>query len=58
MIQKRFKQDSVTTVNIITMQKTGWTNHTYFLVLLYGLEKGFILDVITRGAVNNHFPLY
>ena len=28
-----------------------------FLVLP-GLEKGFILDVITRGAVNNHFPVY
>ena len=54
MIQKRFKQDPVTTA----MQKTGWTNHTSFLVLLYGLEKGFILDVITTGGINKHFPVY
>ena len=40
-----------------TMEKTGWTIHSSFLVLS-GLEKGFTLDVITRGAVNNHFPVY
>ena len=32
-----------------TMQKTGWTIHSSFLVL-YGLEKGFTLDVTTRGS--------
>ena len=33
------------------MQKTGWTNHSSFLVLS-GLKKGFTSDV------NNHFPVY
>ena len=33
---------------VSTMQKTGWTNHSSFLVLS-SLEKGFTLDVITRG---------
>ena len=37
------KQDPVS-----TMQKTGWTIHSSFLVLSV-LEKGFTLDVITRG---------
>ena len=39
-----------------TMQKTGWTIHSFFLVLS-GLEKGFTLDVITRGqsCVLGHF---
>ena len=31
------------------MQKTGWTIHSSFLVLLSGLDKGFTLDAITRG---------
>ena len=44
------KQDPVSTT-----QKTGWTIHSSFPVL-FGLEKGFILDVITRGGVNKHFP--
>ena len=30
------------------MQKTGWTIHSFFLVLS-GLKKSFTLDVITRG---------
>ena len=42
---------------VSTMQKTSWTIHSSFLVLP-GLEKGFTLDVITRGAVNNHSPMY
>ena len=46
------KQDPVPTT-----QKTGWTIHSSFPVL-FGLEKGFILDVITRGGVNKHFPVY
>ena len=50
MTQKRLKQDLVT-----TMQKTGWTNNTSFLVLLYGVEKGFVLDVITRGQSTTTF---
>ena len=39
------------------MQKTGWAIHSSFLVLS-GLEKGDILDLITREAVNNHFTVY
>ena len=41
------------------MRKTGWTNHSSFLVLS-GLKEGFTLDVITRGqsTFNNHFPVY
>ena len=31
-----------------TMQKTGWTIHSFFLVLS-GLKKSFTLDVITKG---------
>ena len=37
--KKHRKQDPVS-----TMQKTGWTIHSSFLVLS-GLEKGFTLDV-------------
>ena len=37
------KQDPVS-----TMQRTGWTDQSSFLVLSI-LEKGFTLDVITRG---------
>ena len=37
------KQDPVS-----TMQKTGWTIHSPFLVL-FGLKKNFTMDVITRG---------
>ena len=33
---------------VLTMQKTGWTIHSSFLVLS-GLEKGFTLNVITKG---------
>ena len=36
---------------------TGWTIHSFFLVRS-SMEKGFTLDVITRGAVNSHFPVY
>ena len=31
-----------------TMQKTGWTIHSPFLVL-FGVKKNFTVDVITRG---------
>ena len=43
-----FEQDPVS-----TMQKTGWTNHSSFLVLLSGFQFGWI----HWGAVNNHFPV-
>ena len=33
---------------VSTMQKTGWTIHSFFLVLC-GLKKSFTLDKITRG---------
>ena len=46
------EQDSVSTV-----QKTSWTIHSSFLVRS-SMEKGFTLDVITRGAVNSYFPVY
>ena len=36
------------------MQKTGWTNHSSFLVLS-GLEKGFTLDLITSGQSTTIF---
>ena len=39
------------------MQMTGWIIQSSLLVLS-GLKKSFTLDVITRRAVNNHFPLY
>ena len=37
-----------------TMQKTGWTIHSFFLVLS-GLKKSFTLDVITRGQSTTIF---
>ena len=37
-----------TTDSVSTMQKAGWTIHSSFLVLS-GLERGFILDPITKG---------
>ena len=37
-----------------TMQKTGWTNHSFFLVLS-GLKKSFTLDMITRGQSTTIF---
>ena len=40
----KVKQDPVS-----TMQKTGWTNHSSFLVL-YGSEKGFTLEVSLEGS--------
>ena len=40
-----------------TMQKTGWTNYSSFLVLS-GLKKGFRYGRDHWGAVNNHFPVY
>ena len=43
------KQDPVS-----TMQKTGWTIHSPFLVL-FGLKKNFTLDVITRGQSTTIF---
>ena len=43
------KQDPVS-----TMQKTGWTIHSPFLVL-FGLKKNFTLDVITRGQATTIF---
>ena len=46
---KRKKQDPVS-----TLQKTGWTIHSSFMVLS-GLEKGFTLDVITRGQSTTIF---
>ena len=36
------------------MQKTGWTIHSFFLVLS-GLKKSFTLDVITRGQSTTIF---
>ena len=36
------------------MQKTGWTIHSFFLVLS-GLEKSFTLDMITRGQSTTIF---
>ena len=39
------------------MEKTGWSFHSSFLVGS-GLKKGFTLDVITKGGVNNYFPVY
>ena len=41
--EEQVKQDPVS-----TMQETGWAIHSSFLVLS-GLEKGFTLNVITRG---------
>ena len=33
-----------------------WMDQLFlFFLICSGLEKGFTLDVITRGAVNNHF---
>ena len=43
--QKPEEQDTAS-----TMQKTGWTIHSSFLVLP-GLEKGFTLNMITRGEL-------
>ena len=37
-----------------TMQKTGWTINSFFLVLS-GLKKSFTLDVITRGQSTTIF---
>ena len=37
-----------------TMQKTGWTIHSFFLVLS-GLKKSFTLDMITRGQSTTIF---
>ena len=53
-LDDRWKQDPVS-----TLQKTGWTNYSSFLVWS-GLEKGFTLIMITKvqGAVNNHFHVY
>ena len=45
----KIKQDPVS-----TMQKTGWTIHSPFLVL-FGLKKNFTLDVITRGQATTIF---
>ena len=42
---------------VSTMQKTGWTNYSPFLVLC-GLEKGFTLDVIIMGQSKTIFSLY
>ena len=39
---------------VSTMQKTGCTNHSSFLVKS-GLEKGFTLDLITRGQSTTIF---
>ena len=39
---------------VSTMQKTGWTIHSPFLVL-FGLKKHFTLDVITRGQATTIF---
>ena len=39
---------------VSTMQKAGLTNHSSFLVLS-SLEKGFTLDVITRGQSTTIF---
>ena len=36
------------------MQKTGWTIHSFFLVLS-GLKKSFTLDVTTRGQLTTIF---
>ena len=36
------------------MQKTGWTIHSFFLVLS-GLKKSFTLDMITRGQSTTIF---
>ena len=43
------KQDPVSTI-----QKTGWTIHSSFLVLS-GLKKSFTLDMITRGQSTTIF---
>ena len=37
-----------------TMQKIGWTIHSFFLVLS-GLKKSFTLDMITRGQSTTIF---
>ena len=37
---------------VSTMQKTGWTNH-FSILILFVLEKGFTLDVITRRQSTN-----
>ena len=39
---------------VFTMQRTGWTVHSSFLVLC-GLRKGFTLDVISRGQATTIF---
>ena len=36
------------------MQKTGWTNHSTFLVW-FGLERRFTVDVISRGQSTTIF---
>ena len=47
--QSQNKQDPAS-----TMQKAGWTIHSFFLVLS-GLKKSFTLDMITRGQSTTIF---
>ena len=49
LAQKVSQQDPVS-----TMQKTGWTIHSPFLVL-FGLKKNFTLVVINRGQATTIF---
>ena len=48
-LENRNKQDLVS-----SMQKTGWSIHSSFLILL----SGFHFGCDHYEAVNNHFPVY